>query len=236
MSRLLAGIEERRQGDRSPAGPPTIEARLPARARRTPVAAAGQAGRDRAGRRPRGSGDKDPSLWGGPADMPEIEQPARLADRVGDDARAHRRAQRARGRSAASAGYTDAVLLGMGGSSLGPEVLRRSFGDVPGGLRLQVLDSTHPDAIAAVQELDRHRQDDLHRLLEVRRDGRDALALPPLHGQLAGPEQFVVVTDPGSPLDDAGRAGRAAPHVPQPARHRRALLGACRTSGWCRPR
>src|SRR4051794_19805435 len=45
-------------------------------------------------------------------------------------------------------GITDAVLLGMGGSSLGPEVLRRSFGDGP--IRLHVLDSTHPDQIRAV--------------------------------------------------------------------------------------
>ena len=44
-------------------------------------------------------------------------------------------------------GYTDAVLLGMGGSSLGPEVLRLSYGEGLQGLRLQVLDSTHPDAI-----------------------------------------------------------------------------------------
>jgi transaldolase/glucose-6-phosphate isomerase len=39
----------------------------------------------------------------------------------------------------------------MGGSSLGPEVLRQSYGDA-GGLRLQVLDSTHPDVVRAVQE------------------------------------------------------------------------------------
>ena len=34
-----------------------------------------------------------------------------------------------------SDGYTDVVLLGMGGSSLGPEVIRRSFGEVQDGLR-----------------------------------------------------------------------------------------------------
>jgi transaldolase / glucose-6-phosphate isomerase len=47
-------------------------------------------------------------------------------------------------------GITDAVLLGMGGSSLAPEVFRRSFGD--GGIRLHVLDSTHPDQIAATRD------------------------------------------------------------------------------------
>ena len=48
------------------------------------------------------------------------------------------------------AGITDAVLLGMGGSSLGPEVLRRSYGE--GAIRLHVLDSTHPDAIRATRD------------------------------------------------------------------------------------
>ena len=48
------------------------------------------------------------------------------------------------------AGITDAVLLGMGGSSLGPEVFRRSFGE--GKIRLHVLDSTHPDEIRAVRD------------------------------------------------------------------------------------
>lgn len=39
-------------------------------------------------------------------------------------------------------GFTDAVLLGMGGSSLGPEAIRRAFGDIPGRLTLHVLDTS----------------------------------------------------------------------------------------------
>ena len=42
------------------------------------------------------------------------------------------------------AGYKDVVLLGMGGSSLAPEVLRASFGKQVGYPRLHVLDSTVP--------------------------------------------------------------------------------------------
>src|ERR1700752_2107284 len=42
----------------------------------------------------------------------------------------------------------DVVLLGMGGSSLAPEVLRRVFG----GERLHVLDTTHPRAIRGLAE------------------------------------------------------------------------------------
>ncbi len=46
-------------------------------------------------------------------------------------------------------GYTHALLLGMGGSSLAPEVFREIFGVAEGYLDLAVLDSTHPDAILA---------------------------------------------------------------------------------------
>ncbi len=47
-------------------------------------------------------------------------------------------------------GFTDGVLLGMGGSSLAPEVLRAILGVRPGWLRLQVLDSTDPAAVRAI--------------------------------------------------------------------------------------
>jgi transaldolase/glucose-6-phosphate isomerase len=48
------------------------------------------------------------------------------------------------------AGYSDVLLLGMGGSSLAPEVFSRIFGPATGeGLKLTVLDSTDPDAILA---------------------------------------------------------------------------------------
>ena len=46
-------------------------------------------------------------------------------------------------------GFTDVVLLGMGGSSLAPEVLRAVLGVAPGWPRLHVLDSTDPAAIRA---------------------------------------------------------------------------------------
>src|ERR1700761_7274692 len=47
-------------------------------------------------------------------------------------------------------GYKDAVLLGMGGSSLGPEVLAETFGQNNGWPRLRVLDSTVPAQIEAL--------------------------------------------------------------------------------------
>ncbi len=48
-------------------------------------------------------------------------------------------------------GYRTAVLLGMGGSSLAPEVMHAILGTAPGFLDLHVLDSTDPAAVRAVE-------------------------------------------------------------------------------------
>ncbi len=50
----------------------------------------------------------------------------------------------------ANDGFTHALLLGMGGSSLAPETLARTFGVASRGLHLTVLDSTSPAAVRAV--------------------------------------------------------------------------------------
>ena len=50
------------------------------------------------------------------------------------------------------AGFRNVVLLGMGGSSLGSEVLRQAFGSAPGYPKLIVLDSTVPACVLAVTE------------------------------------------------------------------------------------
>jgi glucose-6-phosphate isomerase len=49
-------------------------------------------------------------------------------------------------------GYRQALLLGMGGSSLAPEVFGRTFGAGEGRLDLAVLDSTDPEAVLALAE------------------------------------------------------------------------------------
>ncbi len=51
-----------------------------------------------------------------------------------------------------SEGYTHALLLGMGGSSLAPEVFRNTFGVGQNNLELSVLDNTDPDSIRALSE------------------------------------------------------------------------------------
>jgi len=55
-------------------------------------------------------------------------------------------------KAAAADGITHALLLGMGGSSLAPEVFTRTFGVSDGHLELSVLDSTDPRAVLSVAE------------------------------------------------------------------------------------
>jgi transaldolase/glucose-6-phosphate isomerase len=108
----------------------------------------------------------------------------------------------------AAEGFTHALLLGMGGSSLAPEVFRRTFGIAPGALDLRVLDTTHPDAIAQVE-----RELPLARTLFVvsSKSGttietRSHLAY--FHELVRDGRQFVAITDPGSPLqEEAGTRG-----------------------------
>ena len=59
---------------------------------------------------------------------------------------------RALAESIRSEGLTDVVLLGMGGSSLAPEVLRQVLGVAPGFPRFRMLDSVDPDAVRAAFE------------------------------------------------------------------------------------
>src|SRR5207248_6604895 len=145
LDRLLEGIDERRAAVLT-GKPSTIQARLPDDLVDPVAKRVKQAVSDSVAQR---TWRRDPSLWGGPG-VPEIE------DRLGWLTVSEQMLEQAPDLHEFAAGcraegLTDAVLLGMGGSSLGPEVIRRSFGEVPDALRLQVLDSTHPDVIASVE-------------------------------------------------------------------------------------
>ena len=94
--------------------------------------------------------DRDPSLW---SSDPVVQ--AGIADRLGWlDAPEHFLAQvpalEGFGEGLRADGFTAAVVAGMGGSSLAPEVLLRTFGVAPDWLELRVLDSTDPVAVGAV--------------------------------------------------------------------------------------
>ena len=99
--------------------------------------------------------DRDSSLW---TDDPAVQ--AAIAERLGWlDAPAHFTDQIAAlegfGDGVRVAGFRTAVVMGMGGSSLAPEVIHRTFGTAEGYLDLRVLDSTDPEAVAAtVDDLD----------------------------------------------------------------------------------
>ena len=99
--------------------------------------------------------DRDPTLWSA-----NERVQAGISDRLGWlDAPAHFSNQVAAlegfGEGIREAGFTTAVVGGMGGSSLTPDVLHRTFGTSDGWLDLRVLDSTDPAAVAsAVDDLD----------------------------------------------------------------------------------
>jgi glucose-6-phosphate isomerase len=94
--------------------------------------------------------DGDATLWGEPG-TPEIANRLgwlTIAERMlGELDAVETFAQEVR-----DEGLLDVVLLGMGGSSLAPEVLRRAFGHRAGSPRLHVLDSTDAATIRAVED------------------------------------------------------------------------------------
>jgi transaldolase/glucose-6-phosphate isomerase len=196
---LIAGVESSREAAVT-GRPETIESSLPdelerAIARRVAAAAA-------EGVTPR-IWRKDESLWGGPRDEvgdrlgwltitePMLEAAGDLRDFAG---------------VALDDGFQYAALLGMGGSSLGPEVIRQSFGEQADGLQLHVLDSTHPDAVRALGE-----RIDIERTLFVvsSKSGGTLETLSHMEHfyELTGRngDRFVAVTDPGSSLAGLAR-------------------------------
>lgn len=103
-----------------------------------------------------------------------------------------------------SEGFSDVVLLGMGGSSLGAEVFAECFGAQPGAPRLHVLDSTDPDQIHALE-----RKVKLERTLFIVSSKSGSTLEPNIlkdyfHAR-AGRDQFVAITDPGSSLEKAAK-------------------------------
>jgi transaldolase / glucose-6-phosphate isomerase len=106
--------------------------------------------------------------------------------------------------------YSDAVLLGMGGSSLGPDVLLKTFGKVSGHPRLQVLDTTDPATVAAVT-----KSIDLPATLFIvaSKSGGTTETLSQFahFWELVSKvskkpgEQFLAITDPGTSLEKLAR-------------------------------
>jgi hypothetical protein len=102
-------------------------------------------------------------------------------------------------------GLRTAVLCGMGGSSLAPEVFRETFGVATGALDLIVLDSTHPGQILAVQEAIDARSS---LFVIASKSGTTTETLSHFEhfwSQTPDGSHFVAITDPGTPLEELAR-------------------------------
>jgi transaldolase / glucose-6-phosphate isomerase len=106
-------------------------------------------------------------------------------------------------------GFTDAVLMGMGGSSLAPEVFRQTFGAPKGALDVHVLDTTDPAAIAALEQAIQGRK---AVFMVASKSGTTLETLSHYRyfwdktSQKGG--SFIAITDPGTPLaEEASRRG-----------------------------
>jgi glucose-6-phosphate isomerase len=147
--------------------------------------------------------ERDDTLWG-PAGQPEVANRLGWLD-VHDRLLADVDDLAAFARQAKADGLTEAVVLGMGGSSLAPEVFRRSFGTHADGLILHVLDSTDADAVRDVEA-----EIDVTKALFVvsSKSGGTVETLSAFHHfwkQTGGNgAQFVAITDPGSGLAALG--------------------------------
>jgi transaldolase / glucose-6-phosphate isomerase len=110
------------------------------------------------------------------------------------------------------AGFKDVLLLGMGGSSLGPEVFAKTFGSKSGFPTLHVLDSTDPAQIR-----DFESRVDLARTLFIVSSKSGSTLEPNIFkqyfferakaavGAAEAPRRFVAITDPGSSLEKTAR-------------------------------
>ena len=201
MDGLLAGVEDKREAIVT-GRPPTIASSIPEELEPVIAEKAKQAIAEGVARR---VWRKDESLWGGPG-KPEIGNrlgwltiAEQMLEHVGDLQQFVDEVKQD--------GFEDVVLLGMGGSSLGPEVIRRSFGEIEGGLRLHVLDSTDP---AAVLKPDWKIDPAKTLFLVSSKSGGTIETISHFRhfharvieavGEAEAGSRFVAITDPGSPL------------------------------------
>ena len=145
---------------------------------------------------------RDASLWSG---TDEGEWLGWLG--IVDDQLAH--IQRLSGitEAARTAGFSHVLLLGMGGSSLGPEVIKTTFGRIGGFPELHVLDSTDPAQVKAFEQ-----KVDLKNTLFIV-SSKSGSTLEPnvfkqyffdrverLVGKTEAGRRFIAITDPGSKM------------------------------------
>ena len=151
---------------------------------------------------------KDYTLWS--------SQPVEITDRLGwldvmDSMQGLVPELRDFSRELRQDGISDVILLGMGGSSLGAEVLNRVMGSGPGCPRLAVLDSIIPETVNSVREsVDPEKalflvSSKSGTTVETRTLSDYFYAVESDIGSGGAGRHFAVITDPGSPLE--GLAG-----------------------------
>ena len=138
----------------------------------------------------------DPSLWSG-------EDESKWVGWLGiaDDQIAHIQHLTGIAAEARSGGFKHALLLGMGGSSLCPEVMRMTYGTVSGFPELHVLDSTDPAQIRAIES-----KIDLANTLFIVSSKSGGTLEPNIFKQYffersgRAADRFIAITDPGSKM------------------------------------
>lgn len=148
---------------------------------------------------------KDGSLWAASGHAPDalaawmgwLDLPATMSDRVGE--LTHLRDDILRD------GYRRSAVLGMGGSSLAPELFSRVF-DLPAdhGTELRILDSTHPDAVRGFREWARSART-LFCVSSKSGTTTEPNAYHAAMAEVAPALDFLAITDPGTPLADLAR-------------------------------
>ena len=148
--------------------------------------------------------ERDPTVWTGADEarwLGWLDEPQRMGERVGELTEF--------AESVAEDGFDAIVLLGMGGSSLAPEVIRLTF-RCEG---FHVLDTTHPQAIRRLEA-----SIDLDRTLFIASSKSGSTLETRSHAdyfwERTGKDgsRFVAITDPGSELERLAR-GRSFRHV-----------------------
>lgn len=153
---------------------------------------------------------RDATLWSGTDESQWLGWLDVADDQVGQAQNLRKLADEVR-----SAGFTHILLLGMGGSSLCPEVLKMTFGKMAGFPELHVLDSTDPAQVKAFEE-----KIDLSRTLFIV-SSKSGSTLEPnifkqyffeLAKQALGAERagshFIAITDPGSKMQQVAENDR----------------------------
>ncbi len=112
-------------------------------------------------------------------------------------------------------GYRRAAVLGMGGSSLAPELFSRVFGWAGGpsgngaasadGLELRILDSTHPDAVRGFRSW-AGQQRTIFCVSSKSGSTTEPNAYQAAMGEIAPALDFLAITDPGTVLGELARA------------------------------